>query len=123
MIDRLLDSGKMHVIVAPQPVEYPLSLLRAMKISELKRCMADAGVFFDPRYVVEKEDMVQLFIASGRLSCCGRRRRRRTTVQETIGGETSNSVETTSRQVHKQAMVGVTHGKHEYHYPREALQL
>lgn len=67
VISKLMESGRMDVVVAPKPVEYPLSLLRAMGISELKRCMADAGVFFDPIDVVEKEDMVQIFIASGRL--------------------------------------------------------
>ena len=67
MIEALVKSGKLQVIAAPEPVEYPLSLLRAMGIGELKRCMADAGVFFDPLDVVEKEDMVQIFIKSGRL--------------------------------------------------------
>ena len=67
MISRLVTSGRMDVISAPEPVEYPLSLLRAMGIGELKRCMADAGVFFDLIDVVEKEDMVQIFISSGRL--------------------------------------------------------
>jgi hypothetical protein len=61
-----------------------------MKISELKRCMADAGVFFDPKYVVEKEDMVQLFIASGRLVVVEEEEEDVTTVQETTSVETQS---------------------------------
>lgn len=92
VIDVLRNSGRIHVIVAPRPVEYPLSLLRCMKISELKRCMADAGVFFDPKYVVEKEDMVQLFIASGRLVVV-EEEEDVTTVQETTRVETQSQQE------------------------------
>ena len=33
----------------------------------LKKAMAEGGVFFDPVQVVEKEDMVQIFLNSGRL--------------------------------------------------------
>ena len=67
LIQKLVDSGRIDIIAAPEPVEYPLSLLRGMGIGELKRCMADAGVFFDPVDVVEKEDMVVIFVNSGRL--------------------------------------------------------
>jgi hypothetical protein len=60
--------------------------------------MADAGVFFDPKYVVEKEDMVQLFIASGRLVVVEEEEEDVvTTVQETSTKETT-SVETQTQQ-------------------------
>ena len=63
LIRKLVESGRIDII----GVEYPLSLLRGMGIGELKRCMADAGVFFNPVHVVEKEDMVNIFVNSGRL--------------------------------------------------------
>lgn len=67
LIQKLVSSGKIDIIAAPEPVEYPLSLLRAMGVGQLKRCMANAGVFFDPVDVVEKEDMIHIFVNSGRL--------------------------------------------------------
>lgn len=39
-----------------------------MRVSELKKAMADAGVFFHAKDVVEKLDMITIFINSGRLS-------------------------------------------------------
>ena len=40
-----------------------------MKVSELRRVMNDeAGVFFDRNDVVEKQDMINIFVASGRLT-------------------------------------------------------
>ena len=41
--------------------------LRSMGVGRLRRAMEEAGVFFDPIDVVEKEDMVQIFCNSGRL--------------------------------------------------------
>ena len=38
-----------------------------MGVGKLKRKMTEAGVFFDSRDVIEKEDMVQIFINSGRI--------------------------------------------------------
>jgi len=67
LIDHLIQSESIDLISAPEPVEYPLSLLKAMSVSELKRCMSDAGVFFDFRDVVEKDDMIRIFVVSGRL--------------------------------------------------------
>ena len=61
-------SSRIDLIAAPQPVEYRLSDLRKMRVSELKRVLNKAGVFFDPVNVVEKEDLVQIFLNSGRLS-------------------------------------------------------
>mmetsp|Transcript_37184 Transcript_37184/g.52536 ORF Transcript_37184/g.52536 Transcript_37184/m.52536 type:complete len:398 (+) Transcript_37184:2-1195(+) len=67
LIDSLVQSGKIDIIAAPKPVEYILSDLRRMGVGKLRRAMEDAGVFFDPIDVVEKEDMVRIFCNSGRL--------------------------------------------------------
>ena len=50
-------------------MEYSIKALWGMTVSQLRRCMNDeAGVFFDPKDVVEKEDMIRIFLMSGRLS-------------------------------------------------------
>ena len=67
LIQALVKSGKVDIIAAPKPVEYLLSDLRSMGVGKLRRTMEDAGVFFDPIDVVEKEDMVRIFCNSGRL--------------------------------------------------------
>ena len=67
-IDLIWNSGKVDVINAPDPVEYgSIADLRNMGVGVLKKNMGDAGVFFDPRDVIEKEDMVQIFVNSGRI--------------------------------------------------------
>jgi len=68
VIQAILESGKIGIIVAPEPVEYEsISVLRGMGVGKLKKAMSEAGVFFDARDVVEKEDMVQIFANSGRI--------------------------------------------------------
>eukprot|EP00546_Thalassionema_frauenfeldii_P018622 CAMPEP_0178904236 /NCGR_PEP_ID=MMETSP0786-20121207/5587_1 /TAXON_ID=186022 /ORGANISM="Thalassionema frauenfeldii, Strain CCMP 1798" /LENGTH=444 /DNA_ID=CAMNT_0020575669 /DNA_START=135 /DNA_END=1468 /DNA_ORIENTATION=- len=67
ILDAFAKSSKIDIIAAPKPVEYELDKLRSMGVSRLRSTMADAGVFFDPRDVVEKEDMVRIFCNSGRL--------------------------------------------------------
>merc|ERR1719296_600096 len=67
IIDKIINSGKIEVIASPEPLEFKLSELRALGVGKLKRAMNEAGVFFDQVDVVEKEDMVQLFINSGRV--------------------------------------------------------
>jgi len=67
IMNLILGSGKIDVIASPEPVERKLSDLRAMGVGKLRRDMNNAGVFFDPIDVVEKEDMVQIFINSGRV--------------------------------------------------------
>mmetsp|Transcript_24122 Transcript_24122/g.45885 ORF Transcript_24122/g.45885 Transcript_24122/m.45885 type:complete len:674 (-) Transcript_24122:1862-3883(-) len=68
LIDYLIKSESIEIIATPEPVEYSLSNLRAMSVSQLRRCMNDeAGVFFDPKDVIEKEDMIEIFLMSGRL--------------------------------------------------------
>lgn len=64
----ILNSGKIIIIAAPDPIEYEnVAVLRSMGVGKLKRAMEDAGVFFDSKDVVEKEDMVQIFVNSGRI--------------------------------------------------------
>jgi len=68
VIDRIVGSGKIDVISAPPPMSVEnISTLRGMGVGKLKRLMTEAGVFFDSRDVIEKEDMVQIFINSGRI--------------------------------------------------------
>lgn len=67
LVARIVESDKIDVVAAPPPAEFRLSELRAMGVSELRRAMLDVGVSFHPRDVVEKEDIVQLFLSSGRV--------------------------------------------------------
>jgi hypothetical protein len=67
LIQTLIDQDHIHLIPAPEPVEYKLETLQAMGVSQLKRTMEDAGVFFHPKDVVEKSDMLTIFHNSGRL--------------------------------------------------------
>jgi hypothetical protein len=71
LVDFIMNSGKIDVIsVSPLPSTMPhyrISELRTLGISKLKKVMADSGVFFDATDVVEKEDMVQIFVNSGRV--------------------------------------------------------
>jgi hypothetical protein len=50
-----------------EQVKYRLSDLRSYNIKRLREVMNDAGVFYDRKEVVEKADMIRIFIASGRL--------------------------------------------------------
>jgi hypothetical protein len=67
IIEAFAKSKRIDIIAAPKPVEFALHDLRQMGVSKLRRSMEDAGVFFDPIDVVEKEDMVRIFCNSGRL--------------------------------------------------------
>ena len=68
LVDHLIKSGAIELISTPEPVEYSIKVLRNMSVSQLRRCMNDeAGVFFDPKDVIEKEDMIRIFLLSGRL--------------------------------------------------------
>lgn len=68
LIHEIIESGKVDVIASPDPIEYRLSDLRAMGVGKLRTEMEQAGVFFDSVDVIEKEDMVQLFLHSGRVA-------------------------------------------------------
>jgi hypothetical protein len=53
IIDAVIQSGKIDIISSPNPIEYEsIAVLRAMSISQLKKAMTDAGVFFDSKFVV-----------------------------------------------------------------------
>jgi len=68
VIEFLIKHEIVDLINMPPPVEFPsLAVLRAMGVGQLKRTMNDTGVYFDPKDVVEKEDMIQIFINSGRI--------------------------------------------------------
>ena len=68
LVEYLIAQGFVDLIRAPPPIEFPnRAFLQAMGVGELKRTMNEAGVYFDPKDVVEKEDMVQIFCNSGRI--------------------------------------------------------
>jgi len=68
LVEKIMNSGRIELIASPEPLDFKLSELRSMGIGKLKKTMNEAGVFFDPADVVEKEDMVHIFINSGRVS-------------------------------------------------------
>ena len=68
IIDAIAHSGRIEVIAAPEPVEHRLSDLKALGVGKLRRTMEEAGVFFSKEDVVEKSDMVDLFVRSGRVA-------------------------------------------------------
>jgi hypothetical protein len=56
IVDLVANSGKIDLITTPNPIEYEsIEILRAMGIGQLKKAMTHAGVFFDPKFVIEKE--------------------------------------------------------------------
>ena len=68
VIDLIMNSDKVDIITTPPPMEMKnVRQLREMGVAKLKRTMKDAGVFFDSRDVIEKQDMVQIFLNSGRV--------------------------------------------------------
>lgn len=68
LIEFLISSKSIEVIPTPPPVTYRFAQLQLMTIPQLKRCMADAGVFYYKHQVVEKDDLIRIFIMSGRLN-------------------------------------------------------
>ena len=68
LVDAILKSGRIELISAPEPVEHRMSDLRALGVGKLRRTMEEAGVFFSREDVVEKSDMVDLFVRSGRVA-------------------------------------------------------
>ena len=67
-VDKIVNSGKVDVISSAPPTAYKLEDLKNMKVKELKKNMNNAGVFFDASDVVEKADMVAIFVNSGRIT-------------------------------------------------------
>jgi hypothetical protein len=68
LIQMLIRDERIDLVPAPEPVEYELNILKEMKIRKLKQVMEEAGVFFHAKDVVEKNDMLTIFLNSGRLS-------------------------------------------------------
>ena len=68
LIQALIDKERIQIIPVPPPVEYDLETLKLMRISELKKVMESAGVFFHSKDVIEKKDMLTIFLNSGRLN-------------------------------------------------------
>ncbi|GKY94383.1 hypothetical protein MPSEU_000404300 [Mayamaea pseudoterrestris] len=68
LIQYLIQSNVIDLIPSPPPVEYCYTELKQMSISRLKEVMNDAGVFFSKEDVVEKDDLLRLFLMSGRLT-------------------------------------------------------
>ena len=68
IIDAIANSGRIELISAPEPVEHRLSDLKSLGVGKLRRTMEEAGVFFSKEDVVEKSDMVDLFLRSGRVA-------------------------------------------------------
>ncbi|KAL7574738.1 hypothetical protein ACA910_017302 [Epithemia clementina (nom. ined.)] len=68
---RAVDKNLVDHLIGSQAVElvhtFTLSALRSMSAVQLRRCLDDASVLYDARYVVEKEDMIRVFYASGKL--------------------------------------------------------
>jgi Ring finger domain len=69
LVDYLIQSNAVELVLgAPEPVSYKLSTLQNMSVKQLKHVMnEEAGVFYDPKHVVEKQDLLQIFVLSGRL--------------------------------------------------------
>ena len=67
LIQWLIDNDRVDVIPAPDPVRHELEKLQQMRIKDLRSTMEEAGVFFRKEDVVEKSDMLKIFLNSGRL--------------------------------------------------------
>ena len=68
MVERVIASGSVELTNLPEPiVEYQMSTLRKMSVSQLKKVMnKQAGVFWN-KEVSSRKDLIQVFLASGRL--------------------------------------------------------
>jgi len=76
LVELIVKSGRVDIILTPapstkdiahEPVHYQKSHLKQMGIGALRKLMADHGVYYNPSEVLEKEDMIQIFVNSGRL--------------------------------------------------------
>merc|ERR1712179_415693 len=68
LVERVIEVGAVDVINTPRPpIEYTMALLRKMSVSQLRKSMnKEAGVFFS-KEVTKKDDMIEVFLNSGRL--------------------------------------------------------
>jgi hypothetical protein len=70
LIDHVIASDAIEFVQRPPPEpssSFRLSQLKAMPVKTLKHVMNEAGVFFDAKDVLEKDDMIEIFLLSGRL--------------------------------------------------------
>ena len=67
LVQHLLDQGAVQLLATPPPTPFSVRQLERMSITELKTTLNDNGVYFDARDVLEKDDLVRLFVLSGRL--------------------------------------------------------
>ena len=69
LIDLICKSDRVQVMLNnPIMKEFDsVAVLRAMSVGQLKREMLDCGVSYDPKLVIEKEDIIQIFVNSGRI--------------------------------------------------------
>lgn len=63
----LQEQNLIEVIPTPPPAVLHWDDLMRMTTSQLKTCMEENGVFYDPKLVVEKSDLLAIFCNSGRL--------------------------------------------------------
>ena len=92
IIDAIANSGRIELISAPEPVEHRLSDLKSLGVGKLRRTMEEAGVFFSKEDVVEKRDMVDLFLRSGRVALLPEEEEE----EEEEDGETEEEIATTN---------------------------
>ena len=64
----LCQSGKIDLIASAPPTHYKYSELKSMRVRALRKLMDEAGVGFNDVDVVEKDDMIALFVNSGRVA-------------------------------------------------------
>eukprot|EP00299_Pterocystis_sp_00344_P011378 c5296_g1_i1.p1 GENE.c5296_g1_i1~~c5296_g1_i1.p1 ORF type:complete len:404 (+),score=89.77 c5296_g1_i1:41-1213(+) len=67
MVSAIVHSGRVDIIRAPPPAEFTLHQLRLMNTHQLLDVMKRLGVTVDRSVVLEKEDVVQALVNSGRI--------------------------------------------------------
>ncbi|KAL7574521.1 hypothetical protein ACA910_015877 [Epithemia clementina (nom. ined.)] len=91
LLNLLINNGIVDLVPSPEPVEYSMEALRRMTVVELRRCMSEeAGVLVEDTDLVDKEEMIRKFRASGRLKILASDR------LEGDGGEIKSSHENVS---------------------------
>lgn len=69
LVNHLIESGVVDLINVPVPVtEYPISTLQKMSVSQLRKVMnKEAGVYWHSKEISTREQMIDIFLASGRV--------------------------------------------------------
>jgi len=69
IVERIINSGKIDIIaVSSSSEEYTMSQLEGMKIKQLKAIIKGAGVKYREMDVVERRDLIELLVNSGRIN-------------------------------------------------------